>query len=96
LIPFEVEPVVFRRLKLLQYLHEINLSPEETLALMRRLETDTCRPEDYEALIRIVRATPRCRPRGRKRPWLGNGLSPRAGRPASVRVPRGPGAARVA
>jgi hypothetical protein len=26
------------------------------LALMRRLETDTCRPEDYEALIRIVRA----------------------------------------
>lgn len=47
---------MFRRLKLLQYLHEINLSPEETLALMRRLETDTCRPEDYEALIRIVRA----------------------------------------
>jgi hypothetical protein len=51
-----VEPVVLRRLKLLQYLHEINRSPEETLALMRRLETDTCRPEDYETLIRIVRA----------------------------------------
>ena len=51
-----MEPVVFRRLKLLQYLHEINLSPEETLELMRRLETDTCRPEDYETLIRIVRA----------------------------------------
>ena len=47
---------MFRRLKLLHYLHEINLSPEETLALMRRLETDPCRPEDYEALIRIVRA----------------------------------------
>ena len=47
---------MFRRLKLLQYLHEINLSLEETLALMRRLETDTCRPEDSEALIRIVRA----------------------------------------
>ena len=47
---------MFRRLKLLQYLQEINLSPEETLALIRRLETDTCRPEDYEALIRIVRA----------------------------------------
>ena len=47
---------MFRCLKLLQYLHEINLSPEETLELMRRLETDTCRPEDYEALIRIVRA----------------------------------------
>jgi hypothetical protein len=56
LIPVEVEPIVFRRLKLLQYLHEINLSPEDTLALMRRLETDTCRLEDYEALIRIVRA----------------------------------------
>jgi hypothetical protein len=56
LIPFEVEPIVFRRLKLLQYLHEINLSPEETLGLMQRLETDTCRPEDYEALIRIVQA----------------------------------------
>jgi hypothetical protein len=47
---------VLRRLKLLKYFHEINLSPEETLALMRRLETDSCRPEDYEILIRIVRA----------------------------------------
>jgi len=56
LIPLEVEPVVLRRLKLLKYLQEIKLSPEETLALMRRLETDSCRPEDYEALIRIVRA----------------------------------------
>jgi hypothetical protein len=51
-----VEPIVLRRLKLLKYLQEINLSPEETLALMRRLETDSCRPEDYEVLIRIVRA----------------------------------------
>ena len=56
LIPLEVEPVVLRRLKLLKYFQEIKLSPEETLALMRRLETDSCRPEDYEALIRIVRA----------------------------------------
>jgi len=56
LILLEVEPVVFRRFKLLQYLYAIHLSPEETLALMRRLATDTCRPEDYEALIRIVRA----------------------------------------
>jgi hypothetical protein len=51
-----VEPIVLRRLKLLKYLQEIHLSPEETLALMRRLETDSCRPEDYEVLIRIVRA----------------------------------------
>ena len=47
---------MLRRLTLLKYLHEINLSPAETLALMRRLETDSCRPEDYEVLIRIVRA----------------------------------------
>lgn len=47
---------MFRRLKLLNYLRKINLSPEETLALIQRLETDKCRPEDYEVLIRIVRA----------------------------------------
>lgn len=47
---------MFRHLKLLNYLRKINLSPEETLALIRRLETDKCRPEDYEVLIRIVRA----------------------------------------
>ena len=47
---------MLRRLPLLKYLQEIHLSPEATLALMRRLETDSCRPEDYEVLIRIVRA----------------------------------------
>jgi hypothetical protein len=47
---------VFRLLKLLTYLREINLSSEETLALIQRLETDSCRPEDYEVLIRVVRA----------------------------------------
>jgi hypothetical protein len=51
-----VEPVVFRRLKLLKYLQQINLSPEDTSALIRRLETDSCRAEDYEVLIRTVRA----------------------------------------
>jgi hypothetical protein len=51
-----VESVVFRYLKLLKYVQKINLSPEETLALMQRLETDSCRPEDYEVLIRIVEA----------------------------------------
>jgi hypothetical protein len=51
-----LEPAVFRLLKLLRYLREINLSAEETLALLRRLETDSCRPEDYEVLIRVVRA----------------------------------------
>ena len=47
---------MFRLLKLLSYLREINLSSEETLALIQRLETDSCRPEDYEVLIRVVRA----------------------------------------
>ena len=47
---------MFRLLKLLRYLREINLSSEETLALLRRLETDSCRPEDDEVLIRVVRA----------------------------------------
>jgi hypothetical protein len=56
LIFLSVGPIVLRRLKLLNSLPEINLSPEETLALMRRLETDSCRPEDCEGLIRIVRA----------------------------------------
>jgi hypothetical protein len=51
-----VEPVVFRYLKLLKYVQKINLSPEETLALMQRRETDSCRPEDDEVLIRIVEA----------------------------------------
>jgi anti-sigma factor RsiW len=73
-----VEPVVFRRLKLLHYLHEINLSPEETLALMRRLETDTCRPEVYAALIRIVRAHSTLSADGLEAP-------PALARPASAR-----------
>jgi hypothetical protein len=47
---------VFRYLKLLKYVQKINLSREDTLALMHRLETDSCRPEDYEELTRIVEA----------------------------------------
>ena len=47
---------MFRRLKLLNYLRKIHLSPEATLALIRRLETNSCRPEDCEVLIRIVQA----------------------------------------
>lgn len=47
---------LLKRLKLLTYLRESNLSSEDALALMRRLETDTCRREDYEVLIRLMRA----------------------------------------
>lgn len=47
---------MFQYLKLLKYVQKINLSPEETLALIQRLEADSCRPEDYEVLMRIVEA----------------------------------------
>ena len=47
---------MLRYLKLLKYVHQINLSPAETLALLQRLETDSCRVEDYEVLIRVIRA----------------------------------------
>ena len=46
---------MFQSLKLLNYLKEINLSPEETLRLIQRLETNSCRTEDYEVLMRVVR-----------------------------------------
>jgi hypothetical protein len=51
-----VEPIVFRYLKLLKYVQKINLSLEDTATLLRRLETDSCRPEDYEVLMRVVEA----------------------------------------
>jgi hypothetical protein len=54
-----LEPAVFRLLKLLTSLREITLRSEDTLALIRRLATDRCRPEDYEVLIRVVRAHPK-------------------------------------
>ncbi len=47
---------MFRHLKLLKYLHKVNLSPEESLTLIRRLETNSCRTEDCEVLLRVVRA----------------------------------------
>ena len=47
---------MFRYLKLLKYVQKINLSPEDTLALIQRLQTDSCRVEDYEVLIRVVEA----------------------------------------
>ncbi len=51
-----MEPDVFRYLKLLKYVKKINLSSEETLALMQRFETDSSRPEDDEVLMRIIEA----------------------------------------
>ena len=63
--PMRLEPGVFRRLKLLIYLREINLSSEATLALIRRLETNSCRPEDY-----VVPSMPLAAPsKGRAARW---------------------------
>ena len=72
---------MFRHLKLLNYFKEMNLSPEETLTLIRRLETDSCCAEDYEVLMRVVRAhtdlsadfleaSPGAQPAGRQRSRL--------------------------
>jgi hypothetical protein len=54
-ISLEVEAIVLRLFKLLKHIQEINLSPKDTLALIRRLETDNCRAEDYEVLIKVLR-----------------------------------------
>jgi hypothetical protein len=50
-----MESVVLRLFKLLKHIQEINLRPQDTLALMRRLETDSCQPEDYEVLLKVMR-----------------------------------------
>ncbi len=68
---------------LLHYLHESNRSPEATWALRRRLATATWRPEDSEALLRIVRA---------HSTLAADGLEarPALARPASARRTSGP------
>jgi len=48
---------VLRRLKLLQGLQEVNLSPEEAQALMQRVETNICSAADRERLATVIRAT---------------------------------------
>lgn len=53
----QVEPAMLRRLKLLKRLQDVHLSPEEGLALMQRVETNSCRGDDYETLIKVIRAT---------------------------------------
>ena len=54
----QVEIAVLRRLRrIIQCLHEVNLSPEDGQALLRRLETNRVSPEDCEVLIQVIRAT---------------------------------------
>ena len=47
---------MIRRL-LMKRLQEVNLSPEEGLALLQRLENDTCSAEDRHLLVKVMRAT---------------------------------------
>ena len=48
---------MLRRLKLLKRLQDVNLSPEDDLALIQRVETNSCRTDDDETLIKVMRAT---------------------------------------
>jgi hypothetical protein len=50
-----VEAIVLRLFKLLKHIQEINLSPKDTLAVLWRLETENCRAEDDEVLIKVLR-----------------------------------------
>ena len=55
-ISTQVESAVLRRLKLLKRLQDVELSPEEGLGLLQRLETNSGRPDDYEVLMQVIRA----------------------------------------
>lgn len=57
LISIQVASAVRQRLKLLKRLQQVNLSPEEGLALMQRVESNSCSAADYERLIEVIRAT---------------------------------------
>ena len=48
---------MLRRLKLLQRLQEVNLSPEEAQGLLQRVETNTCSAEDRDRLAQVIRTT---------------------------------------
>jgi hypothetical protein len=47
---------MLRFCKLLKSFYEMNISQKDMLALRQRLETSSCRAEDYESLIQIMRA----------------------------------------
>ena len=48
---------MLRRLKLLQRLQEVDLSPDEAQVLMQRVETNTCSAADRDRLAQVIRAT---------------------------------------
>jgi hypothetical protein len=58
LISPQVESAVLRRLKLLKHLQDVPLRPEESQALMQRVDTNTCSAEDRDLLAQVMRATP--------------------------------------
>lgn len=48
---------MLRRLKLLQRLQEVHLSPDEAQGLLQRVETNTYSAEDRDRLAQVIRAT---------------------------------------
>ena len=57
LISPQVESAVLRRLKLLKRLQDVPLRPEESQALMQRVDTNTCSAEDRDLFAQVIRAT---------------------------------------
>ena len=48
---------MLRRLKLRKRLQDVQMGPEAGLALMQRVETNSCSAEDRESVIQVIRAT---------------------------------------
>jgi len=57
LISPQVESAVLRRLTLLKRLQDVPLRPEESQALMQRVDTNTCSAEDRDLFAQVIRAT---------------------------------------
>ncbi len=57
LISPQVESAVLRRLTLLKHLQDVPLRPEESQALMQRVDTNTCSAEDRDLFAQVIRAT---------------------------------------
>ena len=48
---------MLRRLTLLKHLQDVPLCPEESQALMQRVDTNTCSAEDRDLFAQVIRAT---------------------------------------
>src|SRR5712691_6440552 len=57
LVSPQVESAVLRRLTLLKHLQGVPLRPEESQALMQRVDTNTCSADDRDLFAQVIRAT---------------------------------------